>query len=107
MSDWSSKNPYLGVMTEKPLLTSTDSTKETRHMVFELGDSGLEYKVGDALGVIPHNPPELVEDLLGLLGYSGDEIVETHVGETDVRDALSNKYEIHRLCEKFIIGLEA
>ena len=105
MSDWSSKNPYLGVMSEKPLLTSTASTKETRHMVMQLGDSGLTYKAGDALGIIPENPQELVEDLLGLLGFSGDELVETHVGEADLRNALTHKFEVHRLCKKFINGL--
>ena len=66
MSEYSSKSPYLGEMVEKRVITHPDSTKETRHIVFDLGDSGLEYKVGDALGIIPENPEELVSDLLGL-----------------------------------------
>lgn len=106
MSEYSSKNPYVGVMTEKRIITHPDSTKETRHIAFDLGDSGLEYKAGDALGIIPHNPPELVSDLLGLLGFSGEEMVETHLGEVSVQEALMGHYEVHRLCKKFIRGLE-
>ena len=106
MSDYSSKNPYLGEMINKKLITHPDSTKETRHIVFNLGDSGLEYKVGDALAIIPQNPPELVSDLMGLLNFSREEIVETHLGETTIEDALTNHCEVHRLCKKFIVGLE-
>ncbi|MBS71621.1 MAG: hypothetical protein CMO20_01525 [Thermoplasmata archaeon] len=106
MSEYSSKNPYLGKMTEKRIITHPDSTKETRHISFDLGKSGMKYKVGDALGIIPQNPPELVSDLLGLLNFNGDEEVETHLGETTIQEALLNHYEVHRLCKKFIQGLE-
>ena len=106
MSDYSSKNPYLGEMIDKKLITHPDSTKETRHICFDLGKSGLKYKVGDALGIIPQNPPELVSDLIGLLNFSGDEVVETHLGEATIEDALTNHYEVHRLSKKFIQGLE-
>ncbi len=93
-------------MTEKRIITHPDSTKETRHISFDLGKSGMKYKVGDALGIIPQNPPELVSDLLGLLNFNGDEDVETHLGETTIQEALLNHYEVHRLCKKFIQGLE-
>ncbi len=93
-------------MTEKRIITHPDSTKETRHISFDLGKSGMKYKVGDALGIIPQNPPELVSDLLGLLNFNGDEEVETHLGETTIQEALLNHYEVHRLCKKFIQGLE-
>lgn len=106
MAEYSSKNPYLGKMTEKRIITHPDSTKETRHISFDLGKSGMKYKVGDALGIIPQNPPELVSDLLGLLNFNGDEEVETHLGETTIQEALLNHYEVHRLCKKFIQGLE-
>ena len=106
MSEYSSKNPYKGKMIEKRVITHPDSTKETRHISFDLGDSGLTYKAGDALGIVPQNPPELVSDLLGLLGFEGDEMVETHNGEFSVKDALTHHYEVHRLCKKFIQGLE-
>ena len=50
MSNWSAKNPYMTKITECYVLNGEGSRKETRHVVFDLGDSGLDYKVGDALG---------------------------------------------------------
>ena len=59
MSDWSAKNPYMTHITENFILNGEGSRKETRHIVFALGDSGLDYKVGDALGVIAETPRTL------------------------------------------------
>jgi len=105
LSDWSAKNPYGSKLTENYILNSEGSRKETRHIVFDLGDSGLEYKAGDALGIIPHCPPELVDDLLTTANFSGDEMVETHLGEATLREALTNHLEIHRVSKKWIVNL--
>ena len=64
LSEWSAKNPYDSTVTVNFVLNGEGSKKETRHIVFDLGDSGLEYKAGDALGVIPITSSELVEDVL-------------------------------------------
>ena len=56
-------------ITENFILNGEGSRKETRHIVFELGDSGLDYKVGDALGVVSENPPKIVEELLEAQGW--------------------------------------
>ena len=105
MSDWSAKNPYSSNLTENFVLNGEGSRKETRHIVFDLGDSGLQYKAGDALGVIPRCPPELVEDVLASCGFSGDEEVDTHLGPCGLRQALTERYEIHRISKKWIEGL--
>ena len=102
MSDWSAKNPYSSNLTENFVLNGKGSRKETRHIVFDLGDSGLQYKAGDALGVIPRCPPELVEDVLASCGFSGDEEVDTHLGPCGLRQALTERYEIHRISKKWI-----
>ena len=105
MSDWSAKNPYSSNLTENFVLNGEGSRKETRHIVFDLGDSGLQYKAGDALGVIPRCPPELAEDVLASCGFSGDEEVDTHLGSCGLRQALTERYEIHRISKKWIEGL--
>ena len=105
MSDWSAKNPYSSNLTENFVLNGEGSRKETRHIVFDLGDSGLQYKAGDALGVIPRCPPELAEDILASCGFSGDEEVDTHLGPCGLRQALTERYEIHRISKKWIEGL--
>jgi len=102
MSVWSAKNPYSSNLTENFVLNGEGSRKETRHIVFDLGDSGLQYKAGDALGVIPRCPPDLVEDILTSCGFSGDEEVDTHLGACSLRQALTERYEIHRISKKWI-----
>ena len=105
MSEWSAKNPYHSAMIQNFVLNGEKSRKETRHIVFELGGSGLEYKAGDALGVIPRCPPSLVEELLFATNFSGDEEVETHLGTCSLREALTDRFEIHRVTKKWIEGL--
>ena len=97
MSDWSAKNPYSSNLNENFILNGEGSRKETRHIVFDLGDSGLQYKAGDALGVIPRCPPELVGKILITCGFSGEEEVETHLGACSLREALTNRYELQRI----------
>ena len=105
-SGWTAKNPYSSNLTENYVLNGEGSGKETRHIVFDLGNSGMEYKAGDALGVIPICPPELVQDLLDAANMSGEEIVDTHQGETTIFEALTNHYEIHRVSKKWVTNLQ-
>ncbi len=88
MSNWSAKNPYNSKITENYVLNGEGSRKETRHIVFDLGDSGLDYKVGDALGVLPENPPHIVEELIEVQGWDRDQTVASHKGEKDLYTAL-------------------
>ncbi len=105
MSDWSAKKPYSSAITVNFILNGEGSKKETRHIVFDLGDSGLEYKAGDALGVIPITSPDLVEEVLSTIRADPEEIVETHAGEVTLREALSHHFEIHQAKKKFILNL--
>ena len=70
-----------------------------------MGDSGLNYKAGDALGVVPRGPPEVVQEILSITSLTGEEIVETHAGEFSLREALTDKYEVHRVSKKWIESL--
>ena len=105
MSDWSAKNPYMTTISQNFVLNGESSQKETRHIVFELKDSGLNYKAGDALAVIPRCPPELADEILLSTYFSGDEEVETRLGSCMLRDALTDRFEIHRVSKKWIEGL--
>jgi sulfite reductase (NADPH) flavoprotein alpha-component len=105
MSDWSAKNPFMTTISQNFILNGEGSKKETRHIVFNLKDSGLEYKAGDALGVMPKCPPELVEEILIVTNFTGEETVETNSGNCSLREALSERYEIHRVSKKWIEAL--
>ena len=105
MTNWSVKNPYLTKVTECYVLNGEGSKKETCHIVFDLGDSGLEYKVGDALGVLAENPPLTVDNLIKAAGWDRDQTVTTHNGERSLWQALKSDFEIHRVNKKFVKSL--
>ena len=103
--DWSAKNPYMTQITENYILNGEGSRKETRHIVFDLGDSGLDYKVGDALGVVPENPPHIVDELIALQGWDASMTVTTHNGERTLYEALKKDFEVHMANKKFVASL--
>ncbi|OLQ85608.1 sulfite reductase subunit alpha [Vibrio panuliri] len=72
-SKYNRKNPLLATLKHKRVLTKSNSSKEIVHYEMSLEGSGEFYKPGDALNVIPQNQPNLVEEVLEQLGYSGDE----------------------------------
>ncbi|MEO7319737.1 MAG: sulfite reductase subunit alpha [Chthoniobacteraceae bacterium] len=94
---FSRKNPFPARLIANRTLTGEGSGKEVRHFEISLAESGLEYEVGDALGIFPTNCDELVTDLLAALGCDGEEAVETSDGaETSLRLALTQHYDISR-----------
>ena len=103
--NWSAKNPYMTQITENYILNGEGSRKETRHIVFDLGDSGMDYKVGDALGVLAENPPHIVEELLEVQGWDRDATVTTHNGERSLYEALKKDFEVHMANKKFVQSL--
>ena len=92
---YSRKNPFPATITVNRKLTAEGSEKDTRHFEISLEGSGLDYEVGDSLGVFPKNDPALVEKLLETLGFSGDEVVpNADKVATPIRQALSESYII-------------
>lgn len=67
-SRWSRRNPYHSRMAVNRRLSREGSAKDTRHIEFDLGDSGLTYEAGDCIGVIPQNDKALVDSLMGHFG---------------------------------------
>ncbi len=67
--------PFPARLKSNRRLNRVGSSKDTRHFEIVLEGSGLDYEPGDALGVVPMNCPALVEELLAVLGFSGDESV--------------------------------
>lgn len=57
------------------LLTGPGSSKDVRHVVIDLADSGLAYEPGDSIGIAPRVDPGLVEAILAELGATASEQV--------------------------------
>jgi sulfite reductase (NADPH) flavoprotein alpha-component len=94
-SGYSRKNPFPATLTVNKKLTAEGSNKDTRHFEITLEGSGLDYEVGDSLGVFPTNDPALVDQLLKTLGFSGEEIVpNADKVSVPLREALLKSYII-------------
>ena len=70
-------NPYRSRVLVNELLTAEGSEKETRHVELAL-EPGMTYTPGDAVGIIPENRREVVEEVLAVLGFTGEERVLDH-----------------------------
>jgi sulfite reductase (NADPH) flavoprotein alpha-component len=97
------ENPYLSPLAEKHALTHPSSSKLTIHFDFAIEDSGLQYEAGDACGVIPQNSPELVDAVMHLLPFTGNETIEIpKVGSVTLREGLLRHFAITRLTRKMV-----
>lgn len=100
---YSRKNPFPAPLLVNRRLTGEGSEKETRHFEISLKDSGLSYEVGDSLGVLPANDPELVEHILKALHCGGDETVPGNdCAPKALREALLRDYQITQPSKQFI-----
>jgi sulfite reductase (NADPH) flavoprotein alpha-component len=100
---FSRKNPFPARLLVTEKLTREGSEKETRHYEFSLAGSGLQYEVGDSMGIFAQNNPELVKQLLEALHFSGDEEVKNKEGETfSIREGLLKHYQITQPSRQFL-----
>ena len=97
---WTRKNPFPSTLVDNRLLSGDGSSKEIRHVEFDLADSGIEYEAGDALGVMPSNDPDLVARLLHKIGAIGSKIASGHDRSLDY--LLTNKLEISSPSREFV-----
>ena len=96
-------HPYWSELIERRPLTHDVSSKQTLHLAFSLAGSGLHYEAGDAMGVVGENNPQLVDDMLRLLSFNGEEPVElAKVGAVTLRDALLRHLAITKLSRKLV-----
>jgi sulfite reductase (NADPH) flavoprotein alpha-component len=92
---YSRKNPFSARLLVNRKLTGEGSEKDTRHFEISLQGSGLTYEVGDALGIMPTNSPELVDEILQALQFDGEEEVSSPEGaKMPIRLALLREYQI-------------
>lgn len=90
---YSRSNPYPAPLIESRPLNKDGSAKDTRHVAIDLADSGLNYEVGDALGIYPTNCGELVSQIIDQIGADANVPVTTPSGQPkSLRDALCEDY---------------
>ncbi|AVX39439.1 NADPH-dependent assimilatory sulfite reductase flavoprotein subunit [Yersinia enterocolitica] len=93
-SPYSKTAPLTAQLSVQQKVTGRNSEKDVRHIEIDLGDSGLRYQPGDALGVWFDNDPTLVEELLALLWLKGDELVSIDGQNMPLQQALVSHLEL-------------
>ncbi len=96
-STYTRNNPYQSSVRINDLLTAPGSEKETRHIELTLED-GMTYTPGDAVGILPENRREVVDEVLEALHMRGDERVLDHYKvDIDLDEALRTRLAIGKL----------
>ncbi|MDY0928700.1 NADPH-dependent assimilatory sulfite reductase flavoprotein subunit [Pantoea trifolii] len=93
-SPYTKEEPLVASFAANQKITGRDSDKDVRHIEIDLGDSGLRYQPGDALGVWFENDDELVQELLQLVWLKGDEPVEVQGKTLPLAEALKTHFEL-------------
>lgn len=93
-SPYTKEAPLSATLSVNQKITGRDSEKDVRHIEIDLGDSGLRYQPGDALGVWYQNDPQLVKELVELLWLKGDEPVTVEGKTLPLAEALQWHFEL-------------
>lgn len=97
------KNPFPSPLLNSYDLNGKESPRETYHVELSLEGSGLDYQVGDALGVLSHNSAQMVDEILPLLPFNvKDDVPLPNGGEASLREALVTAYDIRSLNKKLL-----
>ncbi|MNV27564.1 Sulfite reductase [NADPH] flavoprotein alpha-component [compost metagenome] len=93
-SPYTKEQPLTASLSVNQKITGRDSEKDVRHIEIDLGDSGLRYQPGDALGVWYQNDPQLVKELVELLWLKGTETVTVDGKTLPLSEALQWHFEL-------------
>lgn len=107
-SIYSRKNPFPAKHSLNRRLSGAASEKDTRHHEISLEGSGLAYEVGDSLGVFASNDPLLVQEIISMLGATGEETVPGNEGSPkSLREVLWKDYVITTPSKEFLAAIVA
>jgi sulfite reductase (NADPH) flavoprotein alpha-component len=79
-------HPVEATFLSRRRLNRPGSEKETWHVELDLAGTGLDYAVGDSLGIVPANDPDLADAVIAALGAPPD----FPIGGRTLRDVLGD-----------------
>jgi len=108
-NSYTKDNPLPAKMLENRVLNKDGSSKDTRHIVIDIAGSGLTYTVGDSLGVYSTNRPQLVDEIIELLGATGNEpvMLPRLTAPVSLREALTSRLSLAQPTKKILETLAA
>ncbi len=87
---YSREAPIEAVLVGRRKLNREGSEKSTYHIELDISQSGIDYAVGDSLGIFPRNDPELVDRVLAALHAPADFPIE----EKSLRQVLEEEVSL-------------
>lgn len=99
---YSRNNPYPAKILTIKNLNGEGSAKHTSHVEIDLSGSGIEYEVGDSLGVYPTNCEDLVDQVINELRASGDEQITVDSKVTTIKSALRIDFCLAEVTDELI-----
>ncbi|MDX5312415.1 MAG: flavodoxin domain-containing protein, partial [Rhodococcus sp. (in: high G+C Gram-positive bacteria)] len=100
---YSRKAPLVTRLTRNVPLSGSGSSKDVRQFGFELYDPDFVYEAGDALGVMPTNGPEAVDEWLQVTALDPETPVEfPDLPTIPLREAVTRHLEIARVTPELL-----
>jgi sulfite reductase (NADPH) flavoprotein alpha-component len=99
--------PYTASLLACQKITGRDSVKDIRHIEISLEDSGIQYQVGDALGVYFTNDEAVVNRILAATQTAADTQVTIKEESFTLQEALSEKLELTLSYPGFVKAYQA
>ena len=94
--------PVVAKLLRSDRLNGDSSEKDTRHVVIDLGESGVRYEVGDALGVYPSNCDELVAGVVAAISGDPEESVTVATASLTLSEALEKHVCLRDVSDDFL-----
>lgn len=94
------KKYYTGKVLTNLNLNATGSTITTYHI--ELGVEGVEYIVGDSIGIVPENNPITVDKIIAITGVDANKKVTWKTEEATIKTLLLKRIGIDYLLAKAV-----
>jgi len=106
MTVYDRHHPFFSKIKDRFRLNKEGSTRETWHFVLDLASSGIDYKPGDSIAILPQNDREEVEKILLHLGASGDESVQgVDTDPISIREHLRQRVNLAVPTKKLLLAL--
>lgn len=87
---YSRDKPVEAIFCSAGRLSNRGSAKDTRHVVLDISDCGVDYAPGDSIGIMPRNDPALADAILAAMRAPAD----FPIGGKGFRDSLIEDYAL-------------
>lgn len=108
MTSYSKTNPFIASIKERSNLCHPGSGKNTQHLVLDLKNSGITYRVGDSIGIFPRHDTDLIRKTLEMISATGkEEIHDRHGNPHLLEHFLAEKANITDFSRKLLTEVHA